>query len=401
MAQEDRADMSALDDSAKNLLQNRVFRTYSFGHGRGQAPVMARGDVSRSRDTCGKSTRRQARRPRQPSSAPRDIVTGARLRRELQGLRESSHGPGQTASRATRARPRPRSDRRGCHAQMARSCEFRLTATFRTRSSPKREAGLERQHAGTCTAHHDVAGLAITGRDSSYIGCHHHDGPSARRASQSRARRTAGVAQDLDRSIRALRTIEPPIVRIRPRVLSQLRNESGLSHVRDLRYRLLKHIDGVEAELSSDPEQALSPLPLEAHSGDDFGRRELSSRRRARAFLVERLDRQLSPRRGRDVCRLLGPGQLVVDPGLVRESRVRRARTPGCSVPRPGSVPRTTDAIPGDVARHPLGVDRGPEPRDLRRAALRAWGRRLVRRGEILLELLLARFAAILVDRHP
>ena len=65
----------------------------------------------------------------------------------------------------------------------------------------------------------------------------------------------------------------------------------------------------------------------------------------------------------------------------------------------PSSVPAPADAIPGDVARQPLGVDARHQPVTFSR---RTWGTagRLRRRREELLETLVARFAAILVDRH-
>ena len=56
-----------------------------------------------------------------------------------------------------------------------------------------------------------------------------------------------------------------------------------------------------------------------------------------------------------------------------------------------GSVPAAADAVPGDVAREPLGVDPREQALDLLRAALRARRRRLRREREELLELLLAR----------
>src|SRR6188472_346622 len=64
------------------------------------------------------------------------------------------------------------------------------------------------------------------------------------------------------------------------------------------------------------------------------------------------------------------------------------------------SVPAAADAVPGDVAREPLGVDLREEPLDLLAPALRARRRRLRRRREELLEPLPTGLAPVFVDRH-
>ena len=72
---------------------------------------------------------------------------------------------------------------------------------------------------------------------------------------------------------------------------------------------------------------------------------------------------------------VVGPGQLVVQLDPVVDLRVRHSPA-GVSRPRTGSVPAATDAVPGDVAREPLGVDPREQPLDLPAAALRARWRR-------------------------
>ena len=66
----------------------------------------------------------------------------------------------------------------------------------------------------------------------------------------------------------------------------------------------------------------------------------------------------------------------------------------------PELVPAAADAVPGDVAGQPLGVDLREQPGHLGVPALRARRRGLVRRREELLEALLAPLTAVLVDRH-
>jgi hypothetical protein len=63
-------------------------------------------------------------------------------------------------------------------------------------------------------------------------------------------------------------------------------------------------------------------------------------------------------------------------------------------------IPAAADAVPGDVARQPLGVDARPQALDRLRLTLRARRHRFRRGGEILFELLGAFLAPILVDRH-
>ena len=65
------------------------------------------------------------------------------------------------------------------------------------------------------------------------------------------------------------------------------------------------------------------------------------------------------------------------------------------------SVPAAADAVPGDVARQPLGVDRSTSSRSTFFAPhLGHGGAGLSERRQVLLEPLVARLAPVLVDRH-